>query len=254
MAPENNVADVFDKKTQAWLRYTASPAGRLRHIAIMHYLRLHLSDPPLDVLDAGGGTGEQALDLARDGHVATLLDISAPMIDHARSHGVGLGVEFRCASVDQIPVLFEAASFDLVLCHSLLEFVTDPSQLLSDLMSVLRVGGLLSVVVGNRCHFALRAALVKRDFRQAQRALDEELPSTDLFGLPRKTYTPQNARRLLRACGAQLRGEYGVRLFVDLLNGEADLTPDLVALELAAGARMPYRHMARFIQFIGAKG
>jgi S-adenosylmethionine-dependent methyltransferase len=254
MAPENGMADVFDTKTQAWLRYTASPAGQLRHIAIMHHLGLHISDPPLDILDVGGGTGEQALDLARDGHAVTLLDISPAMIDHARSHGDGLSMAFRCASAGQIPALFEPESFDCVLCHSLLEFVSDPSQLLGDMMRVLRAGGLLSVVVGNRCHFPLRAALVKHDFRQAQRALDAELPTTDLFGLPRRTYTPRDARLLVRACGAQLRGEYGVRLFIDLLDREADVTQDLIALELAAGARTPYRHMARFIQFIGAKG
>jgi S-adenosylmethionine-dependent methyltransferase len=254
MTPENDAADVFDKKTQEWLCYVASPAGQLRHIAILGHLRLHISHPPLDILDVGGGTGEQALDLARDGHAVTLLDISPAMINLARSRSEGLRMRFQRASADQIPVLFEPESFDCVLCHSLLEFTSDPSELLSDMMRVLRVGGLLSLVVGNRCHFPLRAALVGRDFRGAQLALDSEPPATDLFGLPRRTYTPQHARRLVRACGAQLRGEYGVRVFIDLLNGEAHLTPELVALELSAGARMPYRHMARFIHFIGSKG
>jgi S-adenosylmethionine-dependent methyltransferase len=245
---------IFDRKTQEWLRYTESPRGKLRHVVILHHLQLHAAPPPLHVLDVGGGTGEIALDLAREGHVATLLDISPAMLERAQTHAAGLNVNFVCAAADRIPELFDSESFDLILCHSLLEFVKDPLELLGHLMHVLRVDGLLSVVIGNRHHFPLRAALLQSDFRQACLALDQEVPASDLFGLPLRTYCTEEMQQMIRDCGAQLVAEYGVRVFIDLLREAPELTPDLIALELTAGSRLPYRRIARFVQFIAAKG
>jgi S-adenosylmethionine-dependent methyltransferase len=249
-----NTQHFFDQKIQEWLRYNESPGGQLRHIVILHHLRAHAPPPPLDVLDVGGGTGEIALDLAREGHAVTLLDISPAMIEQAQSHCAGLNVKFVCATADQIPALFDCESFDLVLCHSLLEFVEDPQAMLGQLMRVLRADGLLSVVVGNRCHFPLRATLLRQDFHQARLAIDEEIPASDLFGFPRRTFFAADMQQMIQACDAQLVGEYGVRVFIDLLGQAPELTPDLIALELAASSRLPYRHIARFVQFIAAKG
>lgn len=249
-----SVQHIFDRKTQEWLRYTGSPGGKLRHIVILRHLRKHTAPPPLDVLDVGGGTGEVALDLAREGHAVTLLDISPGMIEQAQSRCAGLNVNFVCADADQIPALFGAESFDLVLCHSLLEFVDDPLELLGQLRRVLREDGLLSVVVGNRYHPPLRAALSQRDFRQARLDLDQETPTMDLFGLPRRTFYPEDVRQMIQACDMGLIGEYGVRVILDLLGETPELTQDLIALELVVSSRLPYRHMARFIQFIATKG
>jgi ubiquinone/menaquinone biosynthesis C-methylase UbiE len=250
-----NLQHIFDRKTQEWLRYTESPGGTLRHIVILHHVRAHaLSSGSLDVLDVGGGTGEIALDLAREGHAVKLLDISSGMIEQAQRRSAGLKVDFVCAAADSIPTLFDSESFDLVLCHSLLEFVKEPLELLGHLMHVLRRDGLLSVVVGNRHHFPLRAALLREDFREARLALDEEIPASDLFGLPQRSYSNEEMQQMIRACDARLVAEYGVRVFMDLLQEVPELTPDLIALELAASSRLPYRHMARFIQFIAAKG
>jgi S-adenosylmethionine-dependent methyltransferase len=251
---DQSMQHIFDRKTQEWLRYTESPRGKLRHVVILHHLQLHAAPPPLHVLDVGGGTGEIALDLAREGHVVTLLDISPAMLERAQTHAAGLNVNFVCAAADRIPELFDSESFDLILCHSLLEFVKDPLELLGHLMHVLRVDGLLSVVIGNRHHFPLRAALLQSDFRQACLALDQEVPASDLFGLPLRTYCTEEMQQMIRDCGAQLVAEYGVRVFIDLLREAPELTPDLIALELTAGSRLPYRRIARFVQFIAAKG
>jgi S-adenosylmethionine-dependent methyltransferase len=119
---------------------------------------------------------------------------------------------------------------------------------------VLRQGGLLSVVVGNRYHFPLRGTLVHRDFNQARCALDQEIPATDLFGFPQRTFYPGEMCQMTQASGLHIVAEYGIRVFFDLLGQATELTQDLIALELAASARLPYRHTARFIQLIAAKG
>ena len=122
-----------------------------------------------------------------------------------------------------------------------------------ELARVVQTGGLLSIVVGNRHHLPLRAALVRRDFRQARLGLDGEIPAVDLFGLPRRTFYPEDVRQMIQAAGMRLLGEHGVRIFADLLSDAPQLTDDLLALELAASSRLPYRHLARFIQFVARK-
>jgi len=255
--PHDSVQDTlqraFDQQTRAWLQYNASPGGRLRHAVILHHLRAHMPPAPLDVLDVGGGTGELAADLARAGHAVTLLEFAPAMLDAARRHCTGLNVTFVCAAADQLSQRFDAGSFDLVLCHSLLEFLDDAPALLAHLVRAVRPGGHLSIVVGNRFHSPLRAALLDQDFHRARRGLDDELPAQDLFGLPRRTFYPADVRRMIQAQDVQVLGEYGVRVFTDLLGDRPELTPDLLALELAASSRMPYSHLARFIQFIAKK-
>lgn len=244
----------FDQKTQAWSQYNQSVGGKLRHAVILHHLRAHMSRAPSDILDVGGGTGELATDLAEAGHAVTLLDFSPAMVEQARRRCAGLNVTLVCADASQLPLLFKAGSFDLALCHSVLEFLDDPPTLVGQLARVVRAGGLLSLVVGNRYHLPLRAALLERDFCQAWLGLDDEIPATDLFGLPRRTFYPEDVRRMIQACDMRLVGEYGVRVFADLLGDAPELTKELLALELAASPRKPYCHLARFIQFIATKG
>jgi SAM-dependent methyltransferase len=208
---------------------------------------------PLEVLDVGGGTGELAADLARVGHALTLLDFSPAMIKEAQRRCTGLDVTFKCADVTQVKLLFEAESFDVAVCHSVLEFLEDPALLLRQLAQVVRTGGLISIVVGNRYHLPLRAALLAQDFRLAQLGLEQELPATDLFGLPRRTFYPEDVHNMIKACKLRQLGAYGVRVFSDLLGDTTELTPELLALELAASSRLPYCHLARFIQFITIK-
>ncbi len=244
----------FDRKALAWSQYNQSVGGRLRQAVILHHLGVHMPRVPTDILDVGGGTGELAAALAEAGHCVTLLDFSPAMIEQARHRCVDLNVAFFCADVGQVSTRFDPKSFDLILCHSVLEFVDDPLELLGHLARLVRAGGLLSIVAGNRYHLPLRAALLERDFCRAQLGLDEEISATDLFGLPRHTFYPEDVRKMIQACDMQPIGEYGVRVFADLMGEPPTLTQDLLALELAASSRKPYCYLARFVQLIATKG
>lgn len=250
----NSDQQAFDRQTRAWLQYNESAKGQLRHAVILQHLTPYLARVPINVLDVGGGTGELAIDLAKRGHAVTLLDFSSAMLSEAQHRCDGLDVTLVCAPAGQIPSLFRTGSFDLIACHSLLEFVDDRSTLLAHLASILKAGGMLSVVVGNRYHQVLQAALREQNFHRAQQGLDDELPSTDLFGLPRHTFYPEALRQMIEACGLQPVAEYGVRVFSDLMADGPKFTPDLLALELAAGERLPFRHLARFIHLVAEKG
>jgi ubiquinone/menaquinone biosynthesis C-methylase UbiE len=243
----------FDNKIEAWVQYNTSAGGKLRHAVILQHLQAQLPPTSARILDVGGGTGEMAADLAKMGHAVTMLDFSLGMIEQAGRHCDESKVTLVYADASQLEALFQPESFDLVLCHSLLEFVDDPPAFLIALARVARSQGLLSIVVGNRYHFSLRAALLAQDFHQARLSLDDEIPTTDLFGLPRHTFYPEEVQHMIKAAQLRMIGEFGVRIFADLLGKPLELNEDLLALELAASARLPYRRLARFIQFIARK-
>ena len=91
---------------------------------------------PLRILDAGGGQGQLGLQLAACGHQLTLCDISTEMLKLAHEQALVLGltsVEFVHGAVQQMSEDAQSGkrpAFDLVLCHSVLEWVADQEGLM----------------------------------------------------------------------------------------------------------------------------
>ena len=129
---------------------------------------------PLDVLDIGGGTGGLAVPLAVLGHRVTVVDTSpdalAALASRARESGVEGRLDARQGDADDLQV--EPASFDLALCHGLLEHVDDPARALGGIARALRPGGRLSLVVAQRSAAVVAAALGGHLVR-AQALLDD---------------------------------------------------------------------------------
>jgi len=106
-------------------------------------------------LDAGCGTGRLSRYLASRGCTVTGVDASAEMIRIA-SNGHSKAVQFQqIADIETMDI--EPASFDGVLCISVLEYLADPSAALARFASGLRPGGLLIVSVPNRLSLVRRA-------------------------------------------------------------------------------------------------
>jgi S-adenosylmethionine-dependent methyltransferase len=255
----------FDAKAQQWDVYSRAPLGRLRCELTLHYLGQHLDGraAPLIVLDAGAGTGSYALPLAQQGHRVCLLDFSAQMLDVARQNAAALDpamlerLDFSCASAQEAPSLFGPDRFDLILCHTLLEYVSDPRDLLQALVVTLKPGGLLSLLAVNPHSDALRWALAKGDLGEARQALGQTRSSTTLFGVNRRVYAGPALRALLAELGLQTVATYGVRIFADYMEGDrladAAFISRLWALERDAGLLAPYAQIARYSLTIAKK-
>jgi len=92
------------------------------------------------VLDAGCGAGVISAELSRaTGAKVTGLDSDAAMVEFA-ARAVP-GAEFVNARVEDMP--FGDESFDAVVCHFFLLWVTDPRQAFSEMVRVLEPGGVL---------------------------------------------------------------------------------------------------------------
>jgi S-adenosylmethionine-dependent methyltransferase len=260
-----SIRAAFDANVKAWEQYTNTPLGRLREALALHYLTQHLGLLPAgaSVLDVGGGTGGYALALAELGHQVCLLDFSAPMLALARQKAEDRGqallerIRFCQASVDDVPSRFAAGQFDLVLCHTLLEYVEDPWATLGNLSLTLCPGGLLSLLFANTYAGPLRWALARGDVERARLSLEQDVSSADLFGLARRTFTVDQMGEALTRVGIEQLATYGVRAFADYMPGDklADeaFWPRVFELEVNAGVRFPYRDIARYGYVLGRK-
>src|SRR6266849_1106018 len=183
--------------------YLKTPAGRLRSELAWENVRRFLprNASKRRVLDVGGGTGFASVQLARMGYEVLLLDGSEQMLGIARQQaeagGVAARISFCHADAGQLPEIFDIESFDIVVCHNLLEYAENPSATVRDIAHVLRKDAMLSVLVRNRAGEVLRAAIKSGDWKLAAANLTAETVLDSLFGEPIRVFAPAEVRDLL---------------------------------------------------------
>ncbi|MFJ9408462.1 class I SAM-dependent methyltransferase [Streptomyces sp. NPDC101393] len=220
----------------------------------------------LRVLDVGLGQGTQALRLARAGHHVTGLESDPSMLAEVRKalEGEPAGIRERVRLIEgdgrETGVHFLPGAFDIVLCHGVLMYVTEPDPLLAGLARVLAPGGLLSLVVRNADALAMRPGL-SGDWRAALAAFDSPGES-DRSGQRVRADRLPALTATLAGIGAPLANWYGIRVFTDLADGAADADGHpagaewerLLAAEDRAGRTDPYRALAGLLHLCGVRG
>jgi len=255
-------AQLFDENLPAFKEQQNAPWGRLRYGLASANLRRHLPDRPLHVLDAGGGNGLDAIPLAQQGHAVTVLDYSAEMLAEARrnaaENSVAERMTFQQAELAAISVLFPEASFDLALCHNVVQYVDDVEAAFKTLRHALRPGGLISMICVNRYSEVYRQAFQQLKLDAAHASLDAHTIMATIFGVPVQVYAAEELRQFLQAAGFSVVGEYGLRCVCDYIP-DNDIKNDpaffaqLERLEYALTDKYPYHLLARYCQVIARK-
>ncbi len=213
----------------------------------------------LDIVDAGGGTGGFAVPLAGLGHAVTVVDPSPDSLAalERRAAEAGVGVRALQGDAADLGELLPVDSADLVLCHSVLEYVEDPTSALAAMAGLLREGGAISVLAANPLAAALHRSVAGR-FDEALQVLDDpEGRWGERDPTPRR-FTRETLCRLLAATGFSPGEVHGVRIFADLvpsrlLDGEPGAARALVALEQAAAAHPVLRDIATQLHVLGRR-
>ncbi len=213
------------------------------------------------VLDIGGGTGGFAVRAAALGHRVTVIDPSpdalAALARRADEEGVARRVTGLQGDLDTLRELASESSADLVLCHGVLGLVEDPAAALQAIASVLRPGGALSLVVGQR-HAAVLARAMAGHFTQALRLLEDDLPPSGESRSSEHRFTPDELIALLEGAGFTIRSSHGIRVFTDLVPSSLlDLEPGaaaaLLELERAVSERPEYLTLASQLHLVAAR-
>jgi SAM-dependent methyltransferase len=212
----------------------------------------------LVVVDVGGGTGGFAVPLAEAGHQVTVVDASPDALAALTRRAAEAGVAERITAVqgdgDRLADLAAPGSADLILCHSLLEVVDEPAEVVAALAATLRPGGMASVLVANRDAAVLSRAM-NGHFDVAAAALADPDGRAGAGDKLRRRFDAAGAAALLRTAGLTVEAIHGVRVLADLLPGAvADSNPEaLLDFELAAADRPPFRDIATQLHLFARK-
>ena len=153
--------DRFSAGADLWADYGQRPLGRIRHELTWENLRPHLpalieGEAPPCVLEVGGGSGELALRLAQHGYRVWLLDYAAEMLDQARHVALSLSddaqarLTFCTMPAEEASEAFAPGMFQVITCHTLLEYLEQPKATIAELARLLSRDGLLSISIVNR--------------------------------------------------------------------------------------------------------
>jgi S-adenosylmethionine-dependent methyltransferase len=229
--------------------------GRLRFDLLLGQVLAALPGPPARVVDAGGGTGQLAVALARRGYQVTVVDTSAAMLATCAQRAAGEGAEVaaRLATVQgdaaDLPALLGPASRDAAVCHDLITQVDEPAAVLAALAGVLGDGGVLSLSFANRDWLVLRAG------RRGEHAAALRLLHGRDADAAASAMTLEEVKAELERAGFEPVAACGVGVFVD--SGDDDPDPAgmaaLVELERLVAAREPYRSSARTVHVVGRR-
>ena len=246
-----------------WSRYDDARTAVVRDIlrTVISALAAQAGRNRLDILDAGGGTGGFAVPLAGLGHNVTVIDPSPDSLAAAERRAAEMNVPLSVVQGDVMDLTMMAgeASVDLVLCHSVLEYVDSPADAMASIAQVLRPAGAVSVLAASSVAAVIHRALAGR-FDDARRLL-AEIDSGSGTGPGPGTARPRRFTLaavvgLIEGAGLRAGRAHGVRVFADLVPGMfADADPGaadaLLALEQAASAHPAFHDIATQFHIVG---
>jgi S-adenosylmethionine-dependent methyltransferase len=247
--------------SQAYGSYLRTIPGRLRaDLAWENFREFLPSRSDAAALDVGGGTGAMAVRLAECGFSVTVLDVSEAMLAETERAAMEANLRHRITLVHgdagQLPHLFSPASFTVVVCHNVIEFVDCPGEVLQAINSLLmrRDNAVASVIVRNRAGEILSAALKNGDLAAAERNLTAPNVHAKLVDQRVAVFTPRELRDMVAAAGLDALAEFGIRVFSDYLQ-EQFVSEDCnysgpLALERRLGAQSDFAAIARYFQII----
>lgn len=250
----------FDAKLDVFRQWQATPWGRLRYAVAAANLARHLpTGSSLRVLDVGGGNGLDALGLAAQGHHVTIADISEPALRAARvlarEHDVADRILTRQVAADALVDAFGAGTFDVVLCHNVVQYVAEPVALLRHSRGVVSRAGIVSVIAPNADADPLITAVRSHDLDLALDQIGSPTRHTATYDtLVRACYADRTEDDMGEA-GLKVLAHYGIRSVCDLIV-EDELKADprfydwLERLETVLAVRPAYRATARFFHLI----
>jgi S-adenosylmethionine-dependent methyltransferase len=259
----NKVGAGFQEEADKYAAYLETAEGRLRLdltiAGVEEFLPRLPPTKPLRALDLGGGTGAAAVNLARRGVEVTILDSSLAMLNIAQrtalKAGIGDKVVLQHGDVAQAGKLFAEESFDIVLCHNVLEYVECPGAVISDSARLMRRDppGLMSILVRNRAGELLKAAIRTGDLEAAEQALTANWGYESLYGSRVRLLTPDELLAMSKEAGLELIAERGVRVVVDYLPPQIDRQAEyerIFELERMLGRRTDFAAVARYTHHI----
>lgn len=215
----------------------------------------------LDIVDAGGGTGGFAVPFAVLGHNVTVVDPSPDSLAGARRRAAERNVRLTAVQgdADSLDAVAGRDAADLVICHSVLEYVDSPASAMAAIARVLRPGATVSVLAANAVAAVLQRALAGK-YAEASELLEATSGGCGAGGITRpgepRRFTLAGLTTLIAGAGLKPGDAHGIRVFSGLLSAaEADpeAAEELLGLEDAAATHPALRDIAAHLHVVGVR-
>ena len=223
---------------QAYLENLQQPWGQIYYDILFEQLK---DIKGKRVLDFGSGFGLMANHLAKENQVLAV-EPNQEMValrtqDHSYQQLVG--------SLDQIASL-EDASFEVILCHNVLEYVEDRKVILKEFTRLLKPGGLLSIVKHNEVGRVLQTVVFENNTQKPLDLLAGQDLETHSMGLAQAYDLVEAVEDLT----LEIQDYQGIRVFYGLqdnrFKSQEGWRESMLKMELAVCQEFPYRDMAFF--------
>lgn len=224
---------------QGYLDTVNAPWGKLFYKMIWHNLEFEGKK----VLDFGSGFGITADYLAAKNDV-TAFEPNEEMIAHRFREN-----DYRqiVGGIEQLSQLAEN-SFDVIVCHNVLEYLDNRDELFSEFKRLLKQDGFLSIVKHNRAGKIMQKAVFEYNVDEALNLLHNGDAVSVNFGAVNEYETPELEKYGEHAF--KIDKVYGVRMFFGLqkneLKTQEDWTSNMYKLECAAEEVPEFRDIAFF--------
>ena len=151
--------------------------------------------------------------------------------------------------------ILEDETFDIVICHNVLEYIDDKETVVKALSRVLKKDGILSVAKHNRAGRVMQMAVLLDDFEKANALLDGENSTASKFGAIRY-YEDEDILKWEPGLG--ISETFGIRTFWDLQqnqekHGDEDWQDKMIQLEMRVAKIPEYRDIAFFHHLLLSK-
>ena len=156
----------------------------------------------------------------------------------------------------QLADIFQTGSFDIILCHNLLEYVDDPGAVLRGAARALRDSlAILSVLVRNQAGEVLKAVLQTGDLAAAEHNLTVEWGQESLYGGRVRLFTSEALEAILKDASLTINARRGVRVIADYLPTRISRSAEygrIFALERKLGKRREFLGVARYMHCLAS--
>ena len=164
--------------------------------------------------------------------------------------GTSTNMRFVHAAIQDLDT--SSMSYDLVLCHAVLEWTQEPQVVIEQLLRLLRPGGVLSLMFFN-LHSTVFRSLIRG---YLDKALQGDFKGSGQGLTPVNPLEPQWVLELLQRRDVSVFIKSGIRVFHDYMHKDVRdrrNESDIMELEMRYSRLEPYRSMGRYYHIVAGK-
>lgn len=223
-----------------------STKGRLRHALLLHHLHAHdfFAKPTASVLDVGCGLGTMCSEFVSRGFTPQGIDLSEEVIRIAQTTPELKHAHFAVQSLADT-----TGQYDLILCHAMLEWVSEPLHAIDQLLALLAPKGKLSLsFFSKEAH--LYTNMVYGNFDYIERGMSSK--KTVKLN-PQAPVSYQTVLGHLANKPVNILHTAGLRCIHDNMRHitqQEEKYEALLAAEIEYGTQVPYKYLGRYFHII----